>query len=112
MDEEAVVNCPEGALGALHDMLLQSHRSLTRLHLVDVVLNDNLASIICLMPSLQEFVVEFYEWVAAYNPVMKSLVTQLSEVSLIDGSLQYLAVPSLQKLGVYLYDLLGSRLFH
>ncbi len=109
MVEVEVVNCPEGALGALHDMLLQSHCSLTRLHLVDVVLNDNLASIICLMPSLQEFVVEFYEWVADYNPVMKSLVTQLSEVGLIDGSLQYLAVPSLQKFGVYLYDLLGAH---
>ncbi|KAK0436672.1 hypothetical protein EV421DRAFT_1979568, partial [Armillaria borealis] len=111
MDEEEVVtiNCPEGALGALHDMLLQSHCSLTRLHFVDVVLNDNLANIIRLMPRLQEFVVEFYEWVGAYNTVMKSLVTQLSEVSLVDGSLQHSAVPSLQKLGVYLHDLLGAH---
>ncbi|SJL11143.1 uncharacterized protein ARMOST_14546 [Armillaria ostoyae] len=111
MDEEEVVtvNCPEGALGALHDMLLQSHCFLTRLHLIDVVLNDNFANIIHLIPRLQEFVVEFYEWVAAYNTVMKSLVTQLSEVSLVDGSLQHSAVPSLQKLGVYLHDLLGAH---
>ncbi|KAK0189545.1 hypothetical protein F5146DRAFT_629888 [Armillaria mellea] len=39
--EERVITCPVGALGALHQMLLQSQCSLTRLCLVDADLNDN-----------------------------------------------------------------------
>ncbi|KAK0447841.1 uncharacterized protein EV420DRAFT_861913 [Desarmillaria tabescens] len=98
-----LIKCPVGALGALHEMLAQSQCSLTRLCLVDVVLDNNLASIMRLMPGLQEFVVEFFEWVPdVYDPVMLSLVAQMSELSLVDGSRQHSMVPFLQTLGVYL----------
>ncbi|KAK0189394.1 hypothetical protein F5146DRAFT_1224520 [Armillaria mellea] len=110
MDEELeVIKCPAGALGALHQMLLQSQCSLTRLCLVDADLDDNLANIIRLMPRLQELAIEFYEWVPDiaddYNPIMQSLVTQLSEVSMVDGSLQHSMVPFLQNLTVYLHTI-------
>ncbi|KAK0436684.1 hypothetical protein EV421DRAFT_1830340 [Armillaria borealis] len=95
---EAVIKCPVGALGALHEMLLKSQCPLTQLHLIDAVLDNNLANIIRLIPSLQEFVVEFYEWVNNYDPIMQSLVTQLSEVSLVNGPSQHCMVPNLQNL--------------
>ncbi len=107
--EEQVIKCPAGALGALHQMLLQSQCSLSSLRLVDAVLDDNLVSIIRLTPNLQEFVIEFYEWVPGiaddYGAVMQSLVTRLSEVSKVDGSLQHSMVPFLQKLTVYLHTI-------
>ncbi len=103
MDE--VIKCPVGALSALREMLVQSQCSLTRLHLIDAVLNDSLGNIIRLMPSLEEFVIKFHEWEDEYNPIMVSLVTQLSETTLVDGSLQHTMVPSLQELGIYLYSL-------
>ncbi len=105
--EEQVIKCPVGALGALHQMLLQSQCSLTRLRLVDADLDDNLPNVIRLMPSLQEFAVEFYEWMPDiadnYGAIMQSLVTQLSEVSVVDGSLQHSMVPFLRKLIVKMY---------
>ncbi|KAK0447834.1 uncharacterized protein EV420DRAFT_1567842 [Desarmillaria tabescens] len=87
-----------------YEMLVQSQCSLTHLCLVDVVLDNNLANIIPLMPSLQEFVLEFYEWIPDfYDPVMQSdLVTQMSAVSLVDGSHQHSMVPFLPALGIYL----------
>ncbi len=107
--EEQVIKCPAGALGALHQMLLQSQCSLSSLRLVDAVLDDNLVSIIRLTPNLQEFVIEFYEWVPGiaddYGAVMQSLVTRLSEVSEVDGSLQHTMVPFLQKLTIYLHTI-------
>ncbi|SJL10885.1 uncharacterized protein ARMOST_14280 [Armillaria ostoyae] len=107
--EEPVIKCPAGALGALHQMLLQSQCSLTRLCLVDADLDDNLVNIIRLMPRLQEFAIEFYEWMPDitdnYGPIMHSLVTQLSEVSVVDGSLQHSMIPFLQKLTVYLHTI-------
>ncbi|PBK85643.1 hypothetical protein ARMGADRAFT_1169400 [Armillaria gallica] len=107
--EEPVIKCPAGALGALHQMLLQSQCSLTRLCLVDADLDDNLANIIRLMPRLQEFAIEFYEWVPDiadnYGPIMQSLVTHLSEVSVVDGSLQHSMVPFLQKFSVHLHTI-------
>ncbi|PBK72019.1 hypothetical protein ARMSODRAFT_797730 [Armillaria solidipes] len=99
------IKCPIGALSALHEMLVQSQCFLTRLHLIDVVLNDNLGNIIRLMHGLQEFVIKFYKWEDDYDPIMESLVTQLSEVNLVDGSLQHSIVPSLQELGIYLPSL-------
>ncbi|KAK0237037.1 hypothetical protein EDD85DRAFT_596342 [Armillaria nabsnona] len=107
--EEQVIKCPAGALGALHQMLVQSQCSLSSLRLVDAVLDDNLVSIIRLTPNLKEFVIEFYEWVPGiaddYGAVMQSLVTRLSEVSEVDGSLQHSMVPFLQKLTVYLHTI-------
>ncbi|KAK0237269.1 hypothetical protein EDD85DRAFT_605236 [Armillaria nabsnona] len=107
--EEPIIKCPVGALGALHQMLLQSQCSLTRLCLVDADLNDNLVNVIRLMPRLQEFAIEFYEWVPDiadnYGPIMQSLVTHLSEVSVVDGSLQHSMVPFLQKFSVYLHTI-------
>ncbi|KAK0447843.1 uncharacterized protein EV420DRAFT_1647587 [Desarmillaria tabescens] len=104
-DVEDTIRCPDDALGALREMLLQSRCSLTQLHLVDVVLDDNLANIIRIMPGLRKFTVEYNEWVDDYDPILQSLVTQLSEVSLVGGSLQHSMVPSLQELGVYLHEL-------
>ncbi|SJL02591.1 uncharacterized protein ARMOST_05922 [Armillaria ostoyae] len=124
---EDAVRCPDDALGALHEMTLVSRCSLTQLHLVDVVLDDNLANIIRIMPGLREFVVEYNKWVDDYDPILQSLVTQLSEVSLVGGSLQHSMVPSLQELYVYLnalwrthasfinsafVDMVASRLRH
>ncbi|PBK71991.1 hypothetical protein ARMSODRAFT_1083311 [Armillaria solidipes] len=107
--EEQVIKCPVGALGALHQMLLQSQCSLTRLCLVDADLDDNLANVIRLVPRLQEFAIEFYEWVPDiadnYGAIMQSLVTQLSEVSVVDGSLQHSMVPFLQKLTVDMHTI-------
>ncbi len=107
--EEEVIACPVGALGALHQMLLQSQCSLTRLCLIDADLDDNLANVIRLMPRLQEFAIEFYEWVPEiadnYGAIMQSLVTQLSEVSVVDGSLQHSMVPFLQKLTVNMHTI-------
>ncbi|PBK80633.1 hypothetical protein ARMGADRAFT_1020779 [Armillaria gallica] len=107
--EEQVIECPVGTLGALHQMLLQSQCSLTRLRLVDADLDDNLANVLRLVPSLEEFAVEFYEWVPDiadnYGAIMQSLVTQLSEVSEVDGSLQHSMVPFLQTLTVYLHTI-------
>ncbi|PBK72009.1 hypothetical protein ARMSODRAFT_1016995 [Armillaria solidipes] len=103
--ENEVIKCPVSALSALHEMLVQSQCFLTKLHLINVVLNDNLANIIQLVPGLQEFVIEFHEWVDEYDPIMESLVTQLSEMDLVDGSLQHSMVPSLQELSIYLYSL-------
>ncbi|KAK0216331.1 hypothetical protein IW262DRAFT_211949 [Armillaria fumosa] len=109
MEDLEVVVCPVGALGALHRMLLQSQCSLTRLCLVDADLDDNLANVIRLMPELQELAIEFYEWVPDiaddYDPIMQSLVTQLNEVSVVDGSLQHSMVPFLQKLTVCLHTI-------
>ncbi|KAK0447822.1 uncharacterized protein EV420DRAFT_861504 [Desarmillaria tabescens] len=99
-----VIKCPEDALGALHEMLLRSQCSLTKLHLIDAVLDNNLANIIRLVPSLQEFDIDFYEWMDDYDPIMQSLVTQMSEVRLVDGSPQHSMVPSLQGLCVNLFD--------
>ncbi|PBK69589.1 hypothetical protein ARMSODRAFT_1084878 [Armillaria solidipes] len=107
--EEEVMSCPVGALGALHEMLLQSRCSLSRLCLVDVVLDDHLTNIIRLMPGLQEFMINFNEWVDDYDPIMQSLVTQLSEVSLVDGTRQHSVVPSLQSLHVYLFNVRYSH---
>ncbi|KAK0436767.1 hypothetical protein EV421DRAFT_1907826 [Armillaria borealis] len=106
---EVVIKCPVGALGALHEMLLWSQCSRTQLHLVDAVLDNNLANIIRLIPSSQGFVIDFYEWVDGYDPIMQSLVTQLSNVSLVNGSFQHWMVPNLQKLGVNLFDLYHPR---
>ncbi|KAK0431931.1 hypothetical protein EV421DRAFT_1925341 [Armillaria borealis] len=103
--ENEVIKCPVGALSALHEMLVQSQCFLTRLHLIDVVLNDDLANIIRLVPGLQYLVIKFHEWEDEYDPIMVSLVTQLSETNLVDGSLQHTTVPSLQELGIYLYSL-------
>ncbi|PBK69579.1 hypothetical protein ARMSODRAFT_1018962 [Armillaria solidipes] len=108
---EKVIKCPARALRALHEMLLRSQCSLTQLHLIDPVLDNNLANIIRLVPSLQELVIEFYEWVDGYDPIMQSLVTQLSEVSLVNGSFQHCMVPNLQKLGVNLLDLSHPRIY-
>ncbi|SJL11135.1 uncharacterized protein ARMOST_14538 [Armillaria ostoyae] len=108
---EKVIKCPARALGALHEMLLRSQCSLTQLHLIDPVLDNNLANIIRLVPSLQELVIEFYEWVDGYDPIMQSLVTQLSEVNLVNGSFQHCTVPNLQKLGVNLLDLSHPRIY-
>ncbi|KAK0447819.1 uncharacterized protein EV420DRAFT_1567773 [Desarmillaria tabescens] len=103
---EDVVKCPVGALDALHEMLVQSRCSLTSLRLVDVVLNNNLVNVIRLMPDLQELVIEFCEWVSDINsPVMQSLVTQMNEVSLVDGLPQHSMVPFLQTLTVYLHTI-------
>ncbi|KAK0189548.1 hypothetical protein F5146DRAFT_1051506 [Armillaria mellea] len=102
---EAVLKCPVDALGALHEMLLRSQCSLTGLHLVDAVLDNNLTNIIRLVPSLQEFVINFYEWVDGYDPIMQLLVLHLSNISLVNGSFQYCMVPNLQKLGVNLFDI-------
>ncbi|SJL11141.1 uncharacterized protein ARMOST_14544 [Armillaria ostoyae] len=107
--EEEVMSCPVGALGALHEMLLKSRCSLSRLSLIDAVLDDNLTNIIRLMPGLQEFMINFNEWVGDYDPIMQSLVTQLSEVSLVDGTLQHSVVPSLQSLYVYLFNVRYSH---
>ncbi|PBK69598.1 hypothetical protein ARMSODRAFT_1018980 [Armillaria solidipes] len=101
-EPDHAVCCPVGALDALHEMLLKSQCSLTRLHLVDVVLNDNFANIIRIMPGLMELVIECNEWVDDYGPIMQSLVAQLAEVSLVDRSLQHSMVPSLQTIGVHL----------
>ncbi|KAK0237051.1 hypothetical protein EDD85DRAFT_835925 [Armillaria nabsnona] len=106
-----VIRCPVGALSALHEMLVQSQCFLTRLHLIDAVLNDDLANIIRSMPGLQEFVIEFYEWEDDYDPIMESLVIQLSEVNLVDGSIQHSMVPSLQELGIYLYSLQYTHVY-
>ncbi len=100
-----LIKCPVDALSALHKMLVQSQCFLTRLHLIDVVLNDDLANIIRLVPGLQDFVIKFHEWEEEYDPIMVSLVRQLSETTLVDGSLQHTMVPSLQELGIYLYSL-------
>ncbi|PBK72015.1 hypothetical protein ARMSODRAFT_954817 [Armillaria solidipes] len=100
-----LIKCPVDALSSLHEMLVQSQCFLTRLHLIDVVLNDDLANIIRLVPGLQDFVIKFHEWEDEYDPIMVSLVTQLSETNLVDGSLQHTTVPSLQELGIYLYSL-------
>ncbi|PBK79597.1 hypothetical protein ARMGADRAFT_1172321 [Armillaria gallica] len=104
-----VIKCPARALGALRELLLRSQCSLTQLHLIDPVLDNNLAHIIRLVPNLQELIIEFYEWVEDYDPVMQSLVTRLSEVSLVGGSLQHCAVPTLQMLGVNLLDFSHTR---
>ncbi|SJL11131.1 uncharacterized protein ARMOST_14534 [Armillaria ostoyae] len=107
--EEQVITCPVGALGALHQMLLQSQCSLARLCLVDADLDDNLVNVIRLVPRLQEFAIEFYEWVPDiadnYGAIMQSLVTQLSEVSVVDGSLQHSVVPFLQKITVNMHTI-------
>ncbi|KAK0190388.1 hypothetical protein F5146DRAFT_1044046 [Armillaria mellea] len=122
-----VVSCHDEALGALHEMLLVSRCSLTQLRLVDVVLDDNLANIIRIMPGLREFVVEYNKWDDDYDPILQSLVTQLSEVSMVGGSLQHSMVPSLQELCVHVnavqsmhisfinsafVDMVASRLRH
>ncbi|KAK0436789.1 hypothetical protein EV421DRAFT_2038606 [Armillaria borealis] len=102
---EGVIQCPVGALGALHEMLLQSQCSLTRLCLIDVVLTDRVVNVLQILPGLQKFDIEFHKWVDDYDPVMKLLVTRLSEVNLIDGSVHHSVVPSLQSLGVRLCGL-------
>ncbi|KAK0447816.1 uncharacterized protein EV420DRAFT_1712690 [Desarmillaria tabescens] len=102
---EELIKCPVDALGALHQMLLQSQCSLSRLHLIDAILDDNLVNIIQLMPSLQQFVIEVNEWEDEYDPIMRSLVTKMSEIRLLDGSLQHCVVPSLQELEVSLSDI-------
>ncbi|PBK69584.1 hypothetical protein ARMSODRAFT_957265 [Armillaria solidipes] len=81
---EKVIKCLARALRALHEMLLRS---------------------------LQELVIEFYEWVEDYDPIMQSLVTQLSEVSLVNGSFQHCMVPTLHKLGIYLLDFSHPRIY-
>ncbi|KAK0447848.1 uncharacterized protein EV420DRAFT_1712746 [Desarmillaria tabescens] len=56
------------------------------------------------LPSLKkvtQLVIEFYEWVDDYDPIMQYLVTQMSEV---DGSLKHFVVPSLQDFGVYVHS--------
>ncbi len=106
---EGVVQCPTGALGALHEMVLQSQCSLTRLCLVDVVLTDSLVNVLQILPGLQKFNFEFHKWVDEYYSVMRLLVTQLSEVDLIDGSVHHSVVPSLQSLGVRLCGLRCSH---
>ncbi|KAK0237068.1 hypothetical protein EDD85DRAFT_790757 [Armillaria nabsnona] len=75
-----------------------------------VVLDDNLTNIIRLMPGLQEFMITFNEWVDEYDLIMQSLVTQLSEVSLVDGSLQHSVAPSLQSIYVYLFNVWYSHI--
>ncbi len=101
-EPDHVVHCPVGALDALHEMLLKSQCSLTRLHLVNIVLNDNLANLIRTMPGVKELVVEYNEWVDDYDPLVQSLVAQLGEVNLVDGLPQHSMVPSLQTIGVRL----------
>ncbi|KAK0436778.1 hypothetical protein EV421DRAFT_1830880, partial [Armillaria borealis] len=106
-----VIKCSARALGTLHEMLLRSQCSLTQLHLIDSVLDNNLVNIIRRVPSLQELLIEFYEWMEGYDPIMQSLVTQLSEVSPVNGSFRHCMVPNLQKLGVNLLDLSHPRIY-
>ncbi|KAK0499512.1 hypothetical protein EDD18DRAFT_1151490 [Armillaria luteobubalina] len=127
VEAEDALSCPDDALGALHEMLLVSRCSLTKLHLVDVVLDDNLANAIRIMPDLREFVVKYDDWGGDYDPILQSLMTQLSAVSLVGRSPQHSMVPSLQSLCVYLdglwrthisfinsafVDMVASRLRH
>ncbi|KAK0476161.1 hypothetical protein IW261DRAFT_1595183 [Armillaria novae-zelandiae] len=109
-EEEQVITCPVGALGALHQMLLQSQcHSLTRLRLVDADLDDNLANIIRLVPRLREFTIEFYEWVPEiadnYGAIMQSLVAQLNKVDVVDGSPHHSVVPFLQSFTVDMHTI-------
>ncbi|PBK79481.1 hypothetical protein ARMGADRAFT_1069440 [Armillaria gallica] len=101
---DELIKCPVGALSALHQMLLQSQCSLFRLHLIDAVLDNNLANIIRLTPNLRQFVIDLNEWVEDYDLILHSLVAQMSEVCLVDGSLQHCVVPSLQELSVCVDD--------
>lgn len=101
---DELIKCPVDALSALHQMLLQSQCSLFRLHLIDAVLDNNLANIIRLTPNLRQFVIDLNEWVEDYDLILHSLVAQMSEVCLVDGSLQHCVVPSLQELSVCVDD--------
>ncbi|KAK0474651.1 hypothetical protein EDD18DRAFT_238543 [Armillaria luteobubalina] len=101
---EELIKCPVDALGALHQMLLQSQCSLFRLHLIDAVLDDNLADIIRLTPNLQQLDIDLNEWVGDYDLILHNLVEQMSEVCLVDGSIQPRVVPSLQEFSIRLDD--------
>ncbi|KAK0216174.1 hypothetical protein IW262DRAFT_200989 [Armillaria fumosa] len=106
---EPMITCPVGALGALHQMLLQSQCSLTRLCLVDADLDNNLVNVIRLIPKLQEFAIEFYEWVPEiadnYGAIMQSLVAQMTKVDVVDGALQHSVVPFLQTFTVDMHTI-------
>ncbi|KAK0475048.1 hypothetical protein EDD18DRAFT_216903 [Armillaria luteobubalina] len=101
---EELIKCPVDALSALHQMLLQSQCSLFRLHLIDAVLDDNLADIIRLTPNLQQLDIDLNEWVGDYDLILHNLVEQMSEVCLVDGSIQPRVVPSLQEFSIRLDD--------
>ncbi|KAK0189552.1 hypothetical protein F5146DRAFT_629972 [Armillaria mellea] len=107
---EGVVQCPVGALGALHEMVLRSQCSLTRLCLVDVVLTDSLMNVLQILPGLQKFDLEFNKWEDGYDSVVRLLVTRLNDVTLIDGSVHHSVVPNLQSLGVRLCNLRYSHI--
>ncbi|KAK0216181.1 hypothetical protein IW262DRAFT_1464718 [Armillaria fumosa] len=69
-----------------------------------LILDDNIAEIIRLTPNLRQLDIDLNEWVEDYDPILHTLVEQMSEVCLVDGSLQSCVVPSLQELSVYLDD--------
>ncbi|KAK0476174.1 hypothetical protein IW261DRAFT_442227 [Armillaria novae-zelandiae] len=101
---DELIKCPVGALSALHQMLLQSQCSLSRLNLIDAVLDNNLSGIIRLTPNLRQLHIELNGWVEDYDTILYSLVEHMSEVCLVDGSIQPCVVPSLQELIVQVDD--------
>ncbi|KAK0189541.1 hypothetical protein F5146DRAFT_1224633 [Armillaria mellea] len=101
---DELIECPVDALSALYQMLLQSQCSLVRLDLIAAVLDNNLANIIQLTPNLRQLTIELNERAEDYNLSLHSLVAAMSEVRLVDGSLQHCVLPFLRELSAWLND--------
>ncbi|PBK65067.1 hypothetical protein ARMSODRAFT_961375 [Armillaria solidipes] len=96
------VKCPPDALLELHDLLVRSQCSLTILSLVDAGINEHLLAIIALCPHLRNLSIEFNEWTGEADPIMTTLVHQMSEIRAAEGMYWHVLVPCLKRLKIKL----------
>ncbi len=83
--DDVPVKCPPDTLLELHDLLVRSHCSLTKLSLVNAGINEHLFSITALCPRLRNLTIEFNEWTGEADSVMTTLVHQIPEVRAAEG---------------------------
>ncbi len=94
------VECPVDALSELHELLVRSQCSLTVLSLVDAGVNEHLFAIIALCPHLRDLSIQFNGWTggAGTDPLMASLIRQMSEIHIVEDMNQHILVPGLESL--------------
>ncbi|PBK60624.1 hypothetical protein ARMSODRAFT_722460 [Armillaria solidipes] len=101
---------PRDAIVSLSQLICRSHCSLIRLSIVDTfIVDSDLVEVLGLTPGLEEFAIHFNQWDRVYDPGMGLLVASLGETALVDGSVQYCLVPSLQSLVVTLEEVDGTH---
>ncbi|KAK0476164.1 hypothetical protein IW261DRAFT_442110 [Armillaria novae-zelandiae] len=91
-----------GVYQVLHEMIIHSQCSLTRLSLRTAWLDGGLLEVLRVTPQLEELDIRYEEWVERFNPVMISLIAEMTKLSSVEGYHQHRLIPSLQRLKIFL----------